>query len=97
MTVNVLLNSKQEELIQELFEYAKAKFPEIEIVNITAHPENPNHIWVEISGIDFYDDDKYFEFSEYVSPKEEDILVDYGYPINLMVVADEKSKISEMR
>ncbi len=37
-------------------------------------------------GLDWDDDDRVMDFAEYVSDKETDILVEYGYSISLMPV-----------
>ncbi|CAN2039493.1 Large polyvalent protein associated domain-containing protein [Candidatus Magnetomoraceae bacterium gMMP-15] len=81
------LNHVQERLLSELLDYAKIKFPQIELKTITESPSNSNHIWAIISGIDWNDDDKAMDFIDYISLKQEDILVDYGYPISLMPIA----------
>lgn len=81
------LNHVQERLIDELMAYAKIKYPETELQAVTESPENPNRIWVIVKGIDWNDDDRVMDFAEYVSDKETDILVDYGYPISLMPIS----------
>lgn len=78
------VNHVQERLIGELMDYAKMKYPEIELGEITDSPGSSNHVWVIVKGIDWNDDDKAMDFMEYVANKQEDVLVDYGYPINLI-------------
>ncbi|MBF0101371.1 MAG: hypothetical protein HQK77_10735 [Desulfobacterales bacterium] len=80
------LNHVQERLINELMDYARQQYPEIKLGNITDSPSSSNHLWVFIKGIDWNDDDKVMDFIEYVSGKQEDILVEYGYPISLMPI-----------
>ncbi len=80
------LNHVQERLTNELMDYARQKYPEIEIGKITDSPSSSNHVWVIIKGIDWDDDDKVMDFIEYVAGKQEDILVEYGYPISLMPI-----------
>jgi len=80
------INHVQERLISELIDYAKQKYPEIELGKITESPSGSEHIWVIIKGIDWNDDDKAMDFMEYLSGKQEDILVEYGYPISLMPI-----------
>jgi len=41
---------------------------------------------VIIKGIDWNNDDKSMYFMEYLAGKQEDILVEYGYPISLMPI-----------
>ncbi len=81
------LNHAQERLINELMDYARKKYPEIKMGGITESPSSSNHIWVIIKGIDWNDDDRVMDFTEYMSEKQEDILVEYGYPISLMPVS----------
>ena len=80
------LNHVQERLINELMDYARQKYPEIEFGKITDSPSSSNHVWVIIKGIVWDDDDKVMDFIEYVAGKQEDILVEYGYPISLMPI-----------
>ncbi len=82
----MILNHVQERLIGELMDYARQKYPEIELGKITESPSSSDHIWVIIKGID-WNDDKAMDFMEYLSGKQEDILVEYGYPISLMPVS----------
>jgi len=81
------LNHVQERLINELMDYARKKYPEIRLGEITDSPSSSNHVWVIIKGIDWNDDDRVMDFIEYVAGKQEDILVEYGYPISLMPVS----------
>jgi len=83
----MILNHVQERLINELMDYARKKYPEIELGEITDSPSNANHVWVIIKGIDRNDDDRVTDFTEYMSGKQEDILVEYGYPISLMPIS----------
>ncbi|ETR66252.1 MAG: hypothetical protein OMM_13047 [Candidatus Magnetoglobus multicellularis str. Araruama] len=53
---------------------------------IVESPGDSNHIWGIVSGIDWDNDDKVMDFTEYVSYKQDDFLVEYGYPIALMPV-----------
>jgi len=80
------INHVHERLIDELMDYARQKYPEIELGKITESPDSSEHVWVIIKGIDWNDDDKAMDFMEYLSGKQEDILVGYGYPISLMPI-----------
>lgn len=44
-----MMNIKQVELSHMLFKKLHQQFPEIELVNITESPINPDHIWVNIT------------------------------------------------
>lgn len=83
----MVLNHIQERLLDELMDYAKIRYPEIEIQEITEGPADPEDVWVIVSGIDWDDEDRSMDFMEYLSVKQEDILVDYGYPICLMPIS----------
>jgi len=82
----MVLNNVQERLIGELMDYAKAEYPEITLRKITESPGSSDRVWGIVSGIDWHDDDKVMDFTEYLSLKEDDILVEYGYSISLMPV-----------
>jgi hypothetical protein len=74
-----MINFKQMELAEGLFNKLKAKFPEIELVNIVEHPENPNGLRVRI--IMPEDDDRRIALTETAAEISTDILLDYGYDI----------------
>lgn len=81
------INHVQERLINELLDYAKIKYPETEIQDITEAPYDEGRLLVFVKGIDWNDDDKSMGFMEYLAPKQDDVLVEYGYPISLMPYA----------
>ena len=83
----MMLNHVQERLVRELLEYAHAKYPEVSIHKFSESPENANHIWVIVRGLDWHDDDRIMDFTAYMSLKEEDILVEYGYHFSLMPIS----------
>lgn len=74
-----MINFKQRELSQMLFEKLKDRFPELELVDIIESPENPDSIWVTVVMPD--DEDKEIEIREKASEISADILMDYGYHI----------------
>jgi len=74
-----MMNLKQNELSQMLFEKLKRQFPELELVNITESTENPSHIWVNILMPE--DEDREIEVREMASEISTDILLEYGYHI----------------
>jgi hypothetical protein len=82
------LNPVQERLIRELMAYTQQKYPEVSLRTIIEGPENPNHLWLIVKGINWNDDDdRVMDFMEYTSLKEEDILVEYGYHFSLMPIS----------
>ncbi len=76
-----MMNLKQRELSQMLFEKLKHQFPELELVNITESAENPNHIWVNI--LMPTDEDREIAIREVASEISTDILLEYGYHITI--------------
>jgi hypothetical protein len=44
-----MINLKQEELINEFVEYIQKKFPEVQLINVTPSPENPNDLWINVT------------------------------------------------
>ncbi len=86
-----MINFKQRELSELLFEKLKKKFPELELVDIIEGPENPNHIWVNVIMPD--DEDREIEVYEEAGKISTDILMDYGYMI-IISAASSKEKIA---
>ena len=76
------INYKQQQLINELFEKVKEKYPEIQYKNLEVSPDDPEHIWINV--ISNMDEDREIEMSHYCSNLEYDILMDYGYAISIM-------------
>jgi len=77
-----MINTKQKELIHELLEAVKERFPEVKLLNVTESPENSNDLWINVTAPE--DEDREIELMEFTSDKEADILVDYGYRIAVM-------------
>lgn len=75
------LTKKQRELIDELLEIIRAKFPETRLISIHSSPESDNDIWVNVS---VPDDDTFLAISSLVSMRETDMLVETGYQITIM-------------
>ncbi len=74
-----MMNSKQMELSQMLFNQLKAQFPEIELVSIVESPIYRDSIWVNI--VKPENDDIRLELNELAANISTDILMDYGYDI----------------
>ncbi len=77
-----MINTKQQELIHELMETVKKRFPEVKLLSVTESPENSNDLWMNVTAPE--DEDRELELMEFTSDKEADILVDYGYRIAVM-------------
>jgi len=77
-----MMNFKQEELIQELLDTVKAKFPEVEFISVTESPEDPADLWVNVTAPE--DEDREDELMEFACDKTTDILIDYGYHMLIM-------------
>ncbi|MEK7728531.1 MAG: hypothetical protein AAB354_08970 [candidate division KSB1 bacterium] len=77
-----MMNFKQKDLIENLLQVVKSKFPEVQLLNITESPEDPNDLWVNITAP--ADEDREIALLEFASEKEFDILESYGYQITLM-------------
>ena len=76
------INYKQQQLIDDLFDHIKKKYPEIILKNLDVSPDDPEHIWINI--IADMDEDKEIEMMEYSAELEADLLLDYGYRISIM-------------
>ena len=77
-----MINAQQQSLIDQLFETIKEKFSEIELINITESPEDPNDVWVNVT--EPKNEDREIELIEFASDKAMDILLDYDYHISIM-------------
>ena len=77
-----MINFKQQQLIDELFQAVKSKFPEVEFLNVTESPEDPADLLLNITAPE--DEDREIELSEFASQLSTDILQDYGYLILVM-------------
>lgn len=76
------MNVKQEQLINELFEKVKQRFPEIELINLQVSPDDSEHIWINV--LADMDEEREIELTDYASELAVDILIDYGYAISIM-------------
>ncbi len=76
-----MINLKQMELAQFLFEQLKQQYPEIELVDIVESGVYPDHLWVEIIMLE--DEDREIEMDHLAAELSTDILVDYGYHITI--------------
>ncbi len=77
-----MINFKQQQLLDELFQAVKAKFPEVEFLNVTESPEDPADLLLNVTAPE--DEDRDLELSEFTSQLSTDILQDYGYLILVM-------------
>lgn len=75
------MNVKQKELINELYQSTKKLFPEIDLINISESPENPEEIWINVTSPDEQTEEDLIVFS---ADKSTDILLNYGYQILVM-------------
>lgn len=77
-----MINFKQEELAKELFSIVKNEFPEVELINFSESPEDPNDLWVNITTPK--DEDREIALIEFAGDRTVDILTGYGYYISIM-------------
>ena len=74
-----MINFKQQELIEEFFQTIKQAFPEVELINVTESPEDPNDLCVNVTAPE--DEDREIAMIELAGDKTADMLLDYGYYI----------------
>ncbi len=79
------INFKQQELINDLMSFLKAKFPEIELIDISESPEDADSLWVNVTAPQ--NEEREFALREIACDKTTDILIDYGYHILVMPTA----------
>ncbi|MDM8522866.1 hypothetical protein QUF80_05780 [Desulfococcaceae bacterium HSG8] len=77
-----MINFRQEELIDELINQIREKYPETELVGITQSPEDPESLWIRVTAPE--DEDRKIELREFGNEKAADILLDYGYHMLVM-------------
>ncbi|MCP4112144.1 MAG: hypothetical protein GY749_42555 [Desulfobacteraceae bacterium] len=81
-----MINFKQEQLIEEVVNHVKGKFPEVRFVGVTESPEDPESLWIRVTAPE--DDDRRSELMDYAGDKTMDILLDYGYHMLVMPTRD---------
>ena len=79
---NTKMNFKQKELVETFFQAVKAEFPEVELIDVTESPEDPNDLWVNVKAPE--DEGREIEMIELAGHKSTDVLLDYGYSILIM-------------
>ncbi|MDM8516745.1 hypothetical protein QUF76_11135 [Desulfobacterales bacterium HSG16] len=77
-----MINFKQQELIDDLMDRIKAKYPEVELIEIAESPEDPESLWVKVTAPD--DEDREIEMRQFGNERAFDILLDYGYHMMVM-------------
>ncbi|MBM2816066.1 MAG: hypothetical protein HW421_2828 [Ignavibacteria bacterium] len=76
------INHKQQQLIDELFNKVKKRYPEIVFKDLQSSPEDPSDIWINI--IADMDEDREIELRHYSAKLENEIFFKYGYEISIM-------------
>ncbi len=76
------MNFKLKELIVEMYQAVKTKFPEIEFIRHSRSPDDPENIWIHVVPPD--DIDRKIEMNEFAADKGHEILEEYGYWISIM-------------
>ncbi len=79
-----MLNLKQEELVKQLVEEVREKFPEVQLLNVIPSPENPEDTWIRVTSPS--DEDRETALIEFSADRTIDILLDYGYHMLVMPV-----------
>ena len=69
------MNAKQKELINDLYTETKKQFPNIDLINISESPENPEEIWINVTSP--LNDQVEYDLISFTSEKSTDILLNY--------------------
>jgi hypothetical protein len=86
-----MISPRKMKFSRALFRTLKAKFPEIELVDITESVEDPRDVWVHL--IMPEDEDRVIELREFAADKSMDILMEQGYHITIISGSwDEKKR-----
>jgi hypothetical protein len=83
-----MLNLKQEQLAAEFVEDIRKNFPEVQLINITPSPENPDDLWIRVTAPK--NEEREFELMDFCSNKTMDILLDYGYHMLVLPLTNSK-------
>ena len=76
------INYKQKQLIDELFNKVKSKYPVIKFKHLEVSPDDPEHIWIIVEAD--MDEDQEIEMTSFAAEMQSDILMNYGYAISIM-------------
>ncbi len=76
------MNFRQEDLTREFFQTVRESFPEVELIDVTPIPEDPNDLWINVTAPS--DEEREFSLMDMVSGRSTDILLEYGYSILIM-------------
>ena len=81
-----MLNFKQLELGQQLFEQLQPQFADLKLVDITESLFNPANVWVNVKMPN--DRESWMDVIETASDLSMDLLLDYGYHITINPVTN---------
>jgi len=77
-----MINFKQKELVDEIYNEVKNSFTEINLIDVSESPEDPNDLWINITAPN--DEDREIELRELASELSTEALINYGYSILVM-------------
>ncbi len=80
--IQMEINPKLQELIDQLFDKVKAKYPNITFKHLESSHDDRENIWVIVNAD--MDEDEVLEMREFSSQLEYHILMDHGYLISMM-------------
>ena len=86
-----MMNFKQKELAEQLFNKVKNKFPEIELITIARSPDDSSHILIHV--VPPEDEDKKIAMRSYASKKSHEILLKFGYWLSIISNKKEPEEI----
>jgi hypothetical protein len=88
-----MINFKQQELAQNMFNQIKGRYPEVEFVNIAESGVYPDHLWIRL--VLPKDEERRWEVREFAAELSIDTLTTYGHHITIHSVAKpERSAVS---
>jgi hypothetical protein len=76
-----MINFKQMELAEMMFNTIKERYPEVELVDVMESGIYPDHVWVRV--IMPTDEERESEIRHLAAEMSADIGVDYGYHMNV--------------
>ena len=77
-----MINSKQEELLEDFLRQLKERFPEIDFLSVEESWEDPATLWIWVEVPD--DDEILFDLFEFSGDVLSDMFLEYGYHMLVM-------------
>jgi hypothetical protein len=89
-----MINFKQLELANQMYETLYQRYPDVELVNVVESGVYPDHLWVRLRMPT--EEEKNWEVRQLAGEISIDLLTQYGYHITILSVATPKSPFAQV-